>query len=150
GEPFERDLRFPRNAPDFVFRRLGLRGTLIEEEWAAGIGKAEYPGVLHMLRQGEKARLDHEDPQTAARLRLAVPQVLGDGGAEGAAADDDHVERSSALAPPRLCLGEIIAEIAALDIFGKRSQLAGFRHCFPPRSVRDESSNQVAQDLLRV
>ena len=50
GEPLEWDLRFPRNAPDLVARRLGLRGTLIEEEWASRIGKAEYPGVLDMLR----------------------------------------------------------------------------------------------------
>jgi hypothetical protein len=76
--------------------------------------------------------------------------VLGDGGTKGAAADDDHVERATALASPCLCLEEIVAEIATLDVFGKRSELAGFRHCFPPRSVRDESSHQVAQDLLRV
>jgi hypothetical protein len=58
--------------------------------------------------------------------------VLGDRGAEGAAADDDHVERSPALAPPSLCLEEIVAEVPALDVLRERSELAGFCHCFPP------------------
>jgi hypothetical protein len=85
-----------------------------------------------MLRQGEESRLDHKHAQAAARLYLPEPQVLSNRGAEGAAADDDYVERSPALAPPCLCLEEIVAEVPALDVLRERSELAGFCHCFPP------------------
>lgn len=53
--------------------------------------EAKHGQVLHVLGQGEGAGLEHEDAFTA--LGAPKPQVLGQGAAEGAAPDDDEVER---------------------------------------------------------
>jgi hypothetical protein len=52
----------------------------------------------------------------AAGLPLAKPDVLGNGGAECAAADDDYIERLSAGVSPAFSLFETVAEVAALNV----------------------------------
>ena len=55
-----------------------------------------------MFGHREQAGLHDQCAQAAADLSLAVPQVLGDGAAEGAAADHDDVEGPPALGFPAL------------------------------------------------
>jgi hypothetical protein len=77
---------------------LGLGGILVEEEGCKPVVEALDAGVLDVLGHTEQAGLDNERAQTASGLPLAVPEMLGDGATERAAADDDDVEGR----PPRV------------------------------------------------
>ena len=79
------------------------------------VGKPLDAGVLYVLRNGEQASLDDERSQPATGLFLAEPEVFGDRRAESAAADDDDVERPAASAFPGVDLGDVIAEVSALE-----------------------------------
>src|SRR5882724_2484062 len=81
-----------------------------------------------MLRHGEQSGLDHQGAQTAAGLFLPKPNMLGDGGAEGAAADNEDIERPAAAALPGVDFGNIVAEIASLNVLRERCPLCALCH----------------------
>ena len=94
-EAFERRRRFPRHAPHLVARRLRLRRVFVEDHDVGRIEQAEDAGVLYVLRKRERTGVEDDRAKAAARLLLPEPDVLRDGRAKRAAADDHDVERSA-------------------------------------------------------
>jgi len=128
GKAFERNGRFPGDPPDLVARRLRLRGVFVEKERREGVGEALDAGVLDMLRDGKEPGFDHQCAKPAADLLLSEPDMFGDRRAEGAAADNDHVERPASSRFPGIDLRDVIAKVAAFHVLGERRSFCNLRH----------------------
>src|SRR5216683_1994190 len=82
----------PRQAPDLVARRLVLAGgAKIGDAARCRRAQGGERDVLHMFRQIEGTRLEHENAVTP-HLSIAIEQVLSEDTAKRASADDDHIE----------------------------------------------------------
>src|SRR4029077_20487445 len=100
--------------------------------------EAECRQILYMLRQYEGPAVQHED--ALAAVGAAEPEMLGDGAAERAAADDDEVKRPQIAACRQARSGacirvdrddhfvEGIADVATEDVTGERREFGHKRH----------------------
>ena len=128
GKTLERNRRFPWDAPYFIARRLRLRGVLVQVKWRKRIGEPLNAGVLHMFWDREQSRFNDQRSQPAAGFLLTKPDVLGDGSAKGSAPNHQHIKWATAAIFPRVDLGEIVTEIATLNIFREGCPLGAFGH----------------------
>ena len=117
----------PRHAPD-----LGAGNAGVDRD-RPGYVQAEYGQVLDVFGEHKPARFEH---QRAARPRLVdVQKVLRKDRSEGAAADNDHVERTRVGVETWIAAGEglieAVADVASEHVAGEigvlRSGTGG--HC---------------------
>ena len=117
-----------RECPHLVVRRLRLGRVLVQEKRSSRVGKALNAGILDMLGDREQPGFENQRPQPTAGSLLPKPDVLGYCRTERPPADYYYVERPAACRLPCVDLGNVVAEIAALDVLGEGSSLGALGH----------------------